>query len=72
MSSLQLQELQALEKVAIKNQMAMAVLLRKLEDKRGDSAGQLEGMQVTWDYSAHATYPIIGLRHKTTLRTESA
>ena len=55
---LQLQDLKAIERVAVQNSVAIRILLKSMVQ---DST--LQGINVSWDFSHHACYPVIAVKH---------
>lgn len=53
-----LQDLKAIERVAVQNSVAIRILLKSMVQ---DSS--LQGINVSWDFSHHACYPVIAVKH---------
>ena len=57
-SAVQLQELKAIERVAVQNSVAVNILLKSMQQ---DS--KLQHIKISWDFSHHPCYPSIGVKH---------
>jgi len=55
---LQLQELKALDRIAVQNALAVNVLLKTMQQD-----GKLQHIKISWDFSHHGCYPSIGVKH---------
>ena len=56
--TLQLQDLKAIERVAVQNSVAIRILLKSMVQ---DSS--LQDINVSWDFPHHACYPVIAVKH---------
>lgn len=53
-----LQELKALDRIAVQNSLAVNVLLKTMQQD-----GRLQHIKISWDFSHHGCYPSIGVKH---------
>ncbi|KAA6425235.1 MAG: hypothetical protein FRX49_04730 [Trebouxia sp. A1-2] len=53
-----LQELKALDRIAVQNALAVNVLLKTMQQD-----GRLQHIKISWDFSHHGCYPSIGVKH---------
>lgn len=55
---LQLQDLKAIDRVAVQNSVAVSILLKSMQED-----GRLQRYKVSWELSHHPCYPSIAVKH---------
>lgn len=55
---LQVAEIKALQRVATQNMVAINILHQSMQQDQ-----ELQGVQTTWDFSHHPSYPSIRVKH---------
>ena len=63
-AAVQLQELKAVERVAVQNTVVVGILLKSMQQ---DS--RLQHIKISWDLSHHFCYPSIAVKHAAPARS---